>query len=229
VAGDSASAPGTIVALPGVTGFGGRGADATGRAMDYDGAEQPGQGDVTTRGMLVYACDGTVARRYYLDLYPAIASLPKLGAATHGSTETGCGAGTGGPRSGPVVTPPSGPQGCRDRSRPLTSLKRGNAKISRKRVSVHGTARDRGCAGLRSVLVSVARPQKGGCRFVLANGRLSSKRGCSRWVELRARGTRSWKLQLKARLPRGTYRVRARAVDKLAHLSHVSVVSVSVR
>src|SRR5204863_7586949 len=134
IAGDSASAPGTVVALPSFTGFGTRGVDATGRAMDYDGAEQPGQGDVTTRGMLAYACDGSVARRYYLDLYPAIASPPKLGPATRGTVQTGCGAGTGGPRSGPVVTPQ--PTGCRDRIRPLTTLKRSAVKISRKRVSL---------------------------------------------------------------------------------------------
>jgi hypothetical protein len=102
-------------------------------------------------------------------------------------------------------------------------------KISRKRVSVHGSAHDRGCAGLRAVLVSVGRPQKGGCRFVLANGRLSRRRGCSRWLELKARGTTSWKLQLKARLLRGRYVLRARAVDKLGRRSHVSTVRVTVR
>ncbi len=96
----------TVVALPGTTGFGQYGATATGRMMDYDGAEQPGAGDVTSRGMLVYACDGSVAQRFYLDLYPAIPSAPaKLGAATTGSTEVGCGAGSEGPRSGPVPPP----------------------------------------------------------------------------------------------------------------------------
>src|SRR4051794_6467014 len=228
VAGDSASAPGTIIALPGITGLGSRGVDATGRAMDYDGAEQPADGDVITRGMLVYACDGSVARRYYLDLYPAIDSLPKLGRATTGTVQTGCGAGTSGPRSGPVVVPQQ-PTGCRDRRAPFTKLKRSAVKVSRKRVSVHGAARDRGCAGLRAVLVSIARPQKGGCRFVQANGRLSRRRGCSRWLELRARGTRFWKLGLKAPLPRGRYVVRARAVDKLGHRSHVAAVRLSVR
>jgi hypothetical protein len=217
--------PGTIIALPGVTGFSTRGVDATGLAMDYDGAEQPGDGDVTTRGMLVYACDGSVARRYYLDLYPAIASLPKLGGETRGTTQTGCGAGSGGPRSGPVVTPTV----CRDRSKPLATLRRSAVKVSRKRVSLHGSARDRGCAGLRAVLVSVARPQKGGCRFVLANGRLSRKRGCSRAADLRARGTRSWKLQLKTRLPAGAYRIRVRSVDKAGHRSNTTTVRVSVR
>jgi hypothetical protein len=230
IAGDSASSPGTIVALPGITGFGSRGVDATGRAMDYDGAEQPSDGEVTTRGMLVYACDGSVARRYYLDLYPTIDPLPKFGAATRGTVQTGCGAGSGGPRSGPVVTPPHGSApGCRDRIRPLTSFRHRGAKVSRKRVSVSGRAHDRGCAGLRAVLVSVSRPQKGSCRFVQANGRLSRRRGCTRWLELRAHGTRSWSLALKARLPRGRYLVRARAVDKLGHLSHVVMARPRVR
>jgi hypothetical protein len=228
IAGDSASSPGTIVALPGITGFGTRGVDATGRAMDYDGAEQPADGDVTTRGMLVYACDGSVARRYYLDLYPSIDSPPKLGRATTGSVQTGCGAGTSGPRSGPAGTPQQ-PTGCRDRGNPFARVRRGAVKVSRKRVSVHGTARDRGCAGLRSVLVSVARPQKGGCRFVQANGRLSRRRGCSRRLELRARGTRSWKLALKAKLPRGRYVVRVRSVDKAGHRGYPRTVRVRVR
>jgi hypothetical protein len=196
--------------------------------MDYDGAEQPADGDVTTRGMLVYACDGSVARRYYLDLYPSIDSPPKLGRATTGSVQTGCGAGTSGPRSGPAGTPQQ-PTGCRDRGNPFARVRRGAVKVSRKRVSVHGTARDRGCAGLRSVLVSVARPQKGGCRFVQANGRLSRRRGCSRRLELRARGTRSWKLALKAKLPRGRYVVRVRSVDKAGHSGYPRTVRVRVR
>jgi hypothetical protein len=104
----------TVYALPGVTGFGTRGIDGTARMMDYDGAEQPRDGDVTTRGMLLYACNGGVARRLYLDLYPAIDGAPsKLGAATRGSTQVGCGAGAGGPRGGPVIGPPPRlPVGC---------------------------------------------------------------------------------------------------------------------
>jgi hypothetical protein len=228
IAGDTASSPGTLVALPGITGFGSRGVDATGRAMDYDGAEQPADGDVITRGMLVYACDGSVAKRYYLDLYPAIDTLPKFGRATAGSVQTGCGGGPGGPRSGPVVTPQQ-PAGCRDRRWPYTTLKRRAVKVSRKRVSVHGSARDRGCAGLRAVLVSVGRSTEDGCRFVQANGLLSRRRSCSRLLELRARGTRSWKLGLKARLPRGRYVVRARAVDKVGHRGYAHTVRLRVR
>jgi hypothetical protein len=33
-------------------------------------------------------------------------------------------------------------------------------------------------------------------------------------VLLKARGTRAWRLSLKARLPRGRYRVQARGVDR---------------
>src|SRR5947208_11431718 len=103
--------------------------------MDYDGAEQPGSGDVTTRGMLLYGCDGSVARRVYLDLYPALTvAAPRLGAATSGTVQTGCGAGSGGPRSGPVV-PGSGssgaPRGCVDRSRPYSRVRA--LRVSRRR------------------------------------------------------------------------------------------------
>jgi hypothetical protein len=207
---------GTVVALPGTTGFGSRGVDANGRTMDYDGAEQPGDGDVTTRGMLVYACDGSVAKRFYVDVYPAIESPPKLGPATHGTVETGCGAGTEGPRSGPVppvapVTTPGGKR-CADKRRPRSRLVR--ARLSRRHVAVRGRSSDRGCAHLSAVLVSISKPRAGRCRFVQANGRLSARRSCRRPLLLRARGKRAWKLSLRARLPRGRYRVLARAVDR---------------
>src|SRR4051795_712064 len=61
---------GKLFALPGVTGFGSRAIDGSARMMDYDGGEQPGAGDVSTRGMVVFGCDGSVARRIYLDLFP---------------------------------------------------------------------------------------------------------------------------------------------------------------
>jgi hypothetical protein len=216
-----AGSPGTLYALPGVTGFGTRGVDGTARMMDYDGAEQPGDGDVTTRGVLVYACDGSVARRLYVDVYPALASdPPKLGRATHGQVEVGCGAGSGGPRGGPVVGPPAHvPAGCVDHRKPYSHVRAAHA--SRRRFSARGSARDRGCARLRAVLVSVRVVRHGRCRFLAANGRLSRTRSCARPVRLRARGTRSWKLQLGTHLPRGRYRLQARAVDRRGNLEPV--------
>jgi hypothetical protein len=227
-----AGSPGMVYALPGVTGFGDRGVDGSARLMDYDGAEQPGDGDVTTRGVLLYACNGAVAQRVYLDVYPALASpAPKLGAARRGTVQTGCGAGSGGPRSGPVIgRPPRLPTGCRDRRRPYSRVRA--VRASRRRFSARGIARDRGCAGLRSVLVSVRVARHGRCRFLAANGRLSRKRSCARPLRLRARGKRSWKLQLKGRLPRGRYRMQVRAIDRRGNLETLkkrNVVRVRVR
>jgi hypothetical protein len=73
---------GTIVALSDVGSFGGRRVDANGAFMDFDGAEQPGASDGTTRGMLVKAADGTVQKRYYVNVYPALTVAGPLGPAT---------------------------------------------------------------------------------------------------------------------------------------------------
>jgi hypothetical protein len=112
-------------------------------------------------------------------------------------------------------------------------VKRGLVRVRKGRVSVRGIARDRGCARLRAVLVSVRRVTRDGrCRFVQANGRLGHARSCARPVRLRARGTRSWKLQLKARLPRGRYRVQVRAVDRRGNMEALvkrNVVRVRIR
>jgi hypothetical protein len=105
-------------------------------------------------------------------------------------------------------------------------------RASRQRLSVRGTARDRGCAGLRAVLVSVRTVRHRRCRFLAANGRLLPLRSCALPLRLRARGTRSWKLQLKARLPRGRYRVQVRAVDRRGNIEGLkkrNVVRVRVR
>jgi hypothetical protein len=68
------------------------------------------------------------------------------------------------------------------------------------------------------VLVTVRSVKGGRCRFLAANGRLARARSCLHPLRLRARGTRSWKLQLKTRLPRGRYRIRVRALDRRGNL-----------
>jgi hypothetical protein len=217
---------GTILALPGVTGFADRAIDGSARMMDYDGGEQPGDGDVSSRGMVVFRCDGGIARRLYLDLFPTLTTT-KLGAATRADVQVGCGAGFGGgpgpgpagagggpPQSGPGI--PSGAGGgCSDRKPPRSRFDRRHTRVtSRRGVRARGRAADRGCAGLGAVLVSVSRPRGHRCRFVQANGRLSGARGCRSPVLLRASGTRKWTLLLKARVPRGHYRVQVRGVDR---------------
>jgi hypothetical protein len=85
--------PGTgrIVAIKGVSSFGARGVDSGGSFMDYDGSAES-SADILTRGMLVYACNKSVAQRYYVNVYPALSGATKLDAAKSGKSP-GCGAG----------------------------------------------------------------------------------------------------------------------------------------
>jgi hypothetical protein len=82
------------------------------------------------------------------------------------------------------------------------------------------------CAGGRSVpgtvkrvRVSVYRSAGQRCRFLKANGRLSSARSCSRPIRLRARlgpirpGKVPWAFSRAVHLPRGRYTVAVAAVD----------------
>jgi hypothetical protein len=75
---------GTIVALRDVRAFGGRPVDANGDFMDFDGADQPAGPDVDTRGMLVCGSKGTVRKRYYVNVYPALTVKGTLGAGHPG-------------------------------------------------------------------------------------------------------------------------------------------------
>ena len=70
---------GTIVALGDVGAFGNRPVDAHGEFMDFDGASQAGAPNVSTRGMLVRAADGSVEKRYYVNVYPAMTVTGALG------------------------------------------------------------------------------------------------------------------------------------------------------
>jgi hypothetical protein len=210
---------GTVVALDGYTGFGSRAVDATGRMMDFDGIDQAGASDVLTRGMVVFGCDGAAVKRYFVDVYPALSGSDRpLGAATRGSVGAGCGAGQaevgtpGNPDIGPPLVPPA--DGCTDRLAPRTRLDRRRVRVGSRGVSLRGRAADRGCAGrVGAVLVSIARISGRSCRFLQPNGRFAKPRGCRRPVLLRAKGTASWKLVTRVRLPRGSYRVHVRSVD----------------
>jgi hypothetical protein len=200
---------GTIIAVRGVTGFGRRANDLSGKLMDYDGSPQDAA-DVLSRGMLVYGCDGNVAERYYLNVYPDLGGAGSLPRATHGSATVGCGAGFGLARNARLVPGAR----CPDRASPLSSFARGRARVGRRSLDVRGRSRDRGCAHLSAVLVSVAKLERGRCRFLQPNGQLRRGGTCRRPVWLRARGTTTWRLRLHARLPHGRYRVLVRAVDR---------------
>jgi hypothetical protein len=81
---------GRIIAIKGISGFGDRPVDATGKFMDYDGAPQ-GQANILTRGMLVHGCGGKVAKRYYVKVYRPLSGGP-LPSPTSGPGPP-CGAG----------------------------------------------------------------------------------------------------------------------------------------
>jgi hypothetical protein len=122
---------------------------------------------------------------------------------------------------------------CADSSAPITSYRRGRAVFARRREFVlRGRARDRGCGGrVGHVQVALAKRAVGArvshrvtrsCRFVNARGKLTKPRSCARRLWLRARGTSSWKLVIRRRLPSGFYKVWARSVDRAFNREHVT-------
>jgi BNR repeat protein len=144
--------------------------------------------------------------------------LPGSQAATFVSTQTGgsdlCGANAiPGGTQGAAFTAPPAPAGCSDALAPVSRVR--TAAVRRGRLTIAGTSRDPGCAGrLRAVAVAVRRQSgRGRCRYLHADGRLGRAGGCARATYLVARGTRSWRLDLKTRLPRGTYVAWARGTD----------------
>ncbi|MEA2470801.1 MAG: hypothetical protein QOE38_1800 [Thermoleophilaceae bacterium] len=120
-----------------------------------------------------------------------------------------------------------GPRGSCDASRPPgASVSGGGSRLARRKISLRGRAVAFRCAGGRSVAGTVKRVRVSvyqavglKCRFLKANGRLSSARSCSRPIRLRARlgrirpGKVPWALSRAVHLRRGRYKVAVAAVD----------------
>jgi hypothetical protein len=104
---------------------------------------------------------------------------------------------------------------CTDAEKPRSNLR--SSRVTRRKLRFSGRASDRACGTdgvVRSVQVAVFRKVRGGCRFVSRKGRLAKRTSCAKPTFLTAKGTTSWTLARKARLPRGRgYRVRVRVVD----------------
>jgi hypothetical protein len=127
------------------------------------------------------------------------------GGGTGGGNNNGGGGGGGNNAGG----------GCTDKLAPRTTISRKKVRGSRKRgIKAGGSSRDRGCAGLKRVDVVIAKLSGRKCRFVSSRGRLSHRRKCSRLGLIHARGTRTWSLNLKHKMPRGRYRITASGLDK---------------
>jgi Calx-beta domain len=122
----------------------------------------------------------------------------------------------------PHRPPATGPRRCVDRKAPRSRLLKGRrgVRFKHRKLRLRGTARDRGCAGLRRVVVSVALRKRHHrlCRFLKRNGRLTKRRkSCRhpRWITVR--GKRSWRLRTRHRLPRGHYSIRVQGIDRASN------------
>jgi hypothetical protein len=106
---------------------------------------------------------------------------------------------------------------CTDDVAPASSLLKGKkgARAKKRKLVLHGRAHDDGCAAGKVARVDVAISRKAGskCRFVTRSGKLTSARKCTRRVFVKARGTTSWSLTSKRKLPKGSYTVLVRARD----------------
>ena len=108
----------------------------------------------------------------------------------------------------------SAPAGCSDALAPTLSAKASTAK--KRRLALRGTSKDRGCAGLSRVRISVSRKAGKSCRFVdrAKSGHLTKSRSCTRKRPfLKPSGAASYRLTL-LKLTKGTYRVSTIATDR---------------
>ena len=112
---------------------------------------------------------------------------------------------------------------CNDVLSPRTKMKKKGVKVKRKRVTLKGSAKDRGepcAAGLDKVQVSLARVSGRhgvNCRFLKSRTKyqLTEKRNCRRPVLFTAKGTNKWKFSFALKLKPGKYRAQARGLDTL--------------
>jgi hypothetical protein len=112
-----------------------------------------------------------------------------------------------------------------DRTSPRSRLRGRTLRASRRSVAINGISNDTGgChAGVRRVYIELVKKNPRVdhlCRYVLRSGRLSHRRSCNRPLFLHARGTNRWRFAMRVNLPRGNYRLRARAVDRVGNREH---------
>lgn len=132
----------------------------------------------------------------------------------------------GGSQGAPFLPPPSAlaeTGRCVDRIAPRSRVL-GRIRASRNGVSLRGISSDLGCrngrAGIalkrhiRVVSVAVGRAlARRKCRYLRGDGRFGPPVSCLRTTYLPVRGTDSWHLDLKAKLPPGNYVVWVRGID----------------
>ena len=128
---------------------------------------------------------------------------------------------------------------CADTTAPVSKFARKRAvQASRRRLSLSGTASDRGCrangAGrVARVRVAVARRAGRRCRFLEGRKGFSRPRSCAKRVYVTAEGTAHWRYAFHGRLATGRYRAYVRGTDAAGNvprtLPKVSMRSFRVR
>lgn len=108
------------------------------------------------------------------------------------------------------------PVACVDQTAPVSRFSSRARRVrSGRRLVLRGTARDRGCAGVRRVQVAIARKAGRRCRHLQPGGRFARRAtSCARTRYLTAKGTSRWSFTTRRALPAGSYQVWVRAVDR---------------
>jgi hypothetical protein len=113
---------------------------------------------------------------------------------------------------------------CVDRKKPRTRFSKSALRSAarghgRRKLRIGGTVTDAGCKGkknrIKRVKISVGRQTGRKCQNLQANGRLTRRGSCHRFIYLSARhkGTR-WSFTSKRKLPLGHYRLRVKSIDR---------------
>jgi hypothetical protein len=111
---------------------------------------------------------------------------------------------------------------CHDHWAPQTTLGRGS-RFTRRGISLHGTARDRGCGPrargqVARVQLAISRRIGKRCQWLQPTGGLGPISSCGRKVFVIATGTAGWRFSYTGALPRGTYAVVPRAIDAVGNV-----------
>jgi hypothetical protein len=108
---------------------------------------------------------------------------------------------------------------CADTSAPVSRFAHRRAvKASGRRLSLTGTASDRGCGAhgagrVKNVRVAVARRAGTRCRFLKGKRGFTRARSCSKRIFLAAKGTTHWRFGFRGHLAKGRYSAYVRGTD----------------
>jgi hypothetical protein len=136
-----------------------------------------------------------------------------------------------------TVTPPpptTPAAACRDSAPPSAGLARSAVRITRRGLTVRGTAADAsGCrivaAKVTRVEVAAARRVGRRCRFLRPGGTFGKPRNCTAATFLKAKGTTRWQLAIRHRLPSGRYVIVIRVTDAAGNRSRATQRSARLR